>query len=92
MFQFLFRWLALRKAHRDAVAAAVVHFERVRGMKAHAGICGVIAEEPNSYVVRVCYGHAKPPSRAWYRIGCDGEVSSELTFDEVQQFGEGHWR
>ena len=92
MFGFLMRWLDHRKRIRSAIAMAVRQFESKTGERAHRSICDVIAEEPEQFVVRVCYGQAKPPCRAWYLISAEGSIVCDLSFEEAQQFGERLWR
>lgn len=92
MFARLRRWLERRRRHREAVAVACRHFEAVTGKVAHVGISSVIGEDAGGFVVRVCHGQGRPPGRAWFRVGIDGRVSGDLSFDDVQRFGEGLWR
>jgi hypothetical protein len=91
MLRSFAKWFAQCKARRAAVAAALEHFKHVHDRKAHSRMSSIIAEEPNSYVVRVCHGDVRPPRRDWYRISSDGEVLGELTFADVQHFGERYW-
>ena len=91
MLRSFAKWLAQRKARRVAVAAALEHFKHVHGREAHSRMSSIIAEEPNSYVVRVCHGDVKPHRREWYRLSFDGEFLGELTFADVRQFGERPW-
>ena len=78
----------------DAVAVAVRHFESSTGQSAHTGTGTgkVIGQEERGLAVRVCYGHRRPPQRAWYLVGSEGAVIAELSLDEVSRFGERPWR
>jgi hypothetical protein len=85
-------WQSRQRCNRAAVDAAVQHFERTTGQKAHARISSVLAEEAGQFVVRVCYRDVKPPGRVWYRIGENNSVIAELSFEEATRLGECGWR
>jgi hypothetical protein len=81
--------MAQRKLRRrEAVKAAVKHFQATNGLPARSSISKVIAQEEDSYVVRVCYGRAKPPRRAWYMVRPEEPLVIELPFEQVEQYGE----
>jgi hypothetical protein len=92
MLRMLSKWLERRRRHRAAVAVAVYHFDSVTGKDAHAGISSVIGERGDGIVVRVCHGYVKPPGRAWFVVGEHGSVVAELSFADVQRFGEEEFR
>jgi len=85
-------WFRNIPQRRAAVASAVNHFESTKSTPAHRGISSVIAKAPEGYVVRVCYGHIKPPGRAWFLVSAEGSIIAELSFDQVKQHGEEMWR
>lgn len=92
MLGWPFRWMERRRRRRVAVTAAVRHFAVVTGQQAHQNISSVIGEEAGELVVRICYGQVRPPGRAWFRVGADGQVRDELSFEEAGRFGERPWR
>jgi hypothetical protein len=92
MLSFVSKWLHARQRRQSAVKAAISHFEAATGNHAHSGLCEVIGEKDGNFIVRVCFGHIKPPRRKWYLIGQDYTVIAELSFDEVKPFGERGWR
>ncbi|WP_218932181.1 hypothetical protein [Adhaeretor mobilis] len=51
----------------------------------------VIATTDDGFIVRLCFGHTKPPSRAYFKIHESGAVD-ELEFEQVRQYGERPWR
>jgi len=83
--------LAERRRGRQAVARAAVAFESKHGQSPHVGISTTIHQDGARCIVRVCYGHVKPPCRAFFVVPDEGEIE-ELQFEDVTQFGECPWR
>lgn len=75
----------------DAIRRAREHFVEQYGKDDHRSWARVIAAVDGGFVLRLCYGHTKPPRRAYFRIDGDGNVS-EMEFAEVRKYGERPWR
>lgn len=75
---------------REARSAALEFFRTSEGEKPHEGISKAIYFDANGVVVRVCYGHKKPPSRMWFRVSELG--ISKLSFSDVEKYGERQWK
>ena len=92
MLGVLCRCLERRRRSRAAITAAIRHLEATTGEHGHAGISAVIGEHAGGAVVRVCYGHTRPPQRVWYVVAANGSVVAELSLAEAAGFGERRWR
>jgi hypothetical protein len=81
-------WFRRFRDRRAAIKMAVMYFEKTKILKAHSRISKVIAEEDGGYIVRVCYGHKKPPHRAWFNVNVPKSTIEEVSFGSVRQYGE----
>lgn len=86
------RYFAERRERQEAIAAARQYFEDATGSGSHRGLTSVIHADPSFMIVRVCYGRTKPPGRAWFRVARSPRSIDELSFEDVTQYGERHWR
>jgi hypothetical protein len=86
------RFFAGRREKAEAIGAAIRRFESAPDRSAHRGISSVLHSDELGFVVRVCYGHTRPPGRAWFRVSRGAADVQELSFDEVRQYGEKPWR
>lgn len=91
MFQAFLDWRKRRRCEKAATMTAIDYFEKETGHHAHRAHSHVIANDEEGFVVRVCHGRNKPPSRCWYIVSLGGEVLEELKFDDVTQYGEQLW-
>jgi len=88
MLTWIRRKLENRRQNREALRAAVRHFEETGRCDACPGISCVLHSDASSFIVRVYYGHTKPPHRVWFRVSRDLTRIQELSFDDVRQYGE----
>src|SRR5258708_4801485 len=92
MFAGITCFLAHRRERARAIDAAIRRFESVSDRSAHRGISSVLRSDDLGFVVRVCYGHIKPPGRAWFRVLRDTAKVQELSFDDVRLYRDRRWR
>jgi hypothetical protein len=91
MLDFIRKFVAGICQNADAIDIAMRHVESRTGDRAHrSGTC-VLHSDDLAFVIRVCYGRSKPPSRAWLRVLRSAAETQELSFDEVTQYGEKIW-
>ena len=81
-------WFRRFRDRRAAIKLAVTYFEKTKMLTAHPRISKVIADEDGDYIVRVCYGHKKPPHRAWINVNVPKSTIKEVSFGSVRQYGE----
>ncbi len=85
------RYLGERRKVRHAVDRAVSCFEQTgQKRKALRSQCVVIYSDADKSVVRVCYGGATPPNRAFFEVHAAGQIT-EITFQDAQAYGEQRW-
>jgi len=85
------RYFGERRKVRHAIDRAVTCFEQTRHKKkALRDQCVVIYSDAEKSVVRVCYGGATTPYRAYFEVWPDGRVV-EMSFQIAQMYGEQRW-
>lgn len=84
----LAKWFGRLRQRRSATSMAVEYFEKTKMLKAHKRISKVIAEDDGGYIVRVCFGHTKPPGRARITVNVPKSTIKEVPFNSVRQYGE----
>jgi hypothetical protein len=91
MIEWFRRQQAERRRIREAERRAVAAFEATgRGTVAWTGIVSSNAQET---VIRVCFGHTRPPTRNWFAVSSQPDAPvRELSWDEVVPMGEKPWR
>ena len=81
-----------RRREKEALNAAHTHFQICSGMEPNRQMSSILHSAENSFVIRICYGATRPPSRAWFRVSDDTRQIEELSFDDVVRYGEKTWR
>lgn len=88
------KWLQHRikksSRKREALKRATEVFELEKNESSHQGLSSIIDYNEIRCIVRICYGHTKPPRRAFYSVPLEGKIK-ELNFNEVTQYGEELW-
>jgi len=85
------RYLGQRRKARQAIDRAVTCFEQTRReRKVLREQCVVIYSDDEKSVVRVCYGGATPPYRAFFEVYVAGPLT-EINFQAAQAYGEQRW-
>ena len=79
------------KQHLAAIDNAREFFQSISSQEDHRSMAKVIASTDDAYIVRLCFGRTKPPSRAYFKIHESGAID-ELEFEQVRQYGERPWR
>jgi hypothetical protein len=92
MFSIIQRLTERRRHRKIALDAAVHHLEESRGVKVTPSAHKLLHHDEIGYIFRVAYGRTRPPHRAYFRVSNDTTNISQLSFDEVVQFGEKPWR
>lgn len=90
MISWLRSLLALQRDQRIAKERARQAFASTG--RGHPSCVTIIGESVESIVVRIAYGHTRPPSRAWFSVLRSGEHEvTELAYEDVLPLGEKIW-
>ena len=91
MIGWLRRWRAKNARIREATRRALAAFRQSgRG----AGyMTWIVRRTDDETVVRVCFGQARPPGRAWFAVPAPADAPvRELSWDDVVPMGDKPWR